>query len=31
MALEAGGWLVSKSVQIELDVLTTLKPDETPS
>ncbi len=31
MALEAGGWLVSKTVQIELDVLTTLKPDETPS
>jgi polyisoprenoid-binding protein YceI len=31
LALEAGGWLVSKRVQIELDVLTTLKADETPS
>lgn len=28
MALETGGWLVSKTVQIELDVLATLKPDE---
>ena len=27
VALEAGGWLVSKTVQIELDVLATLKPD----
>jgi len=31
LALEAGGWLVSRTVQIELDVLTTLKADETPS
>jgi polyisoprenoid-binding protein YceI len=31
LALEAGGWLVSKTVQIELDVLTTLKPDENSS
>jgi polyisoprenoid-binding protein YceI len=29
LALEAGGWLVSKTVQIELDVLATLKADET--
>ena len=28
LALEAGGWLVSKTVQIELDVLTTLKSGE---
>jgi polyisoprenoid-binding protein YceI len=28
LALEAGGWLVSKTVQLELDVLTTLKPDQ---
>lgn len=31
LALEAGGWLVSKTVQIELDVLTTLKSDENSS
>jgi polyisoprenoid-binding protein YceI len=31
LALEAGGWLVSKSVQIELDVLTTLKKEESSS
>jgi len=31
LALEAGGWLVSKTVQIELDVLTTLKMDQTAS
>jgi polyisoprenoid-binding protein YceI len=30
LALEAGGWLVSKQVQIELDVLVTLKPDQAP-
>ena len=29
LALEAGGWLVSKTVQLELDVLTTLKTDQT--
>lgn len=29
LALEAGGWLVSKTVQVELDVLATLKADET--
>ena len=29
LALEAGGWLVSKTVQVELDVLTTLKADQT--
>jgi polyisoprenoid-binding protein YceI len=28
LALEAGGWLVSKTVQLELDVLATLKPDQ---
>jgi polyisoprenoid-binding protein YceI len=29
LALEAGGWLVSKAVQVELDVLVTLTTDET--
>jgi polyisoprenoid-binding protein YceI len=28
LALEAGGWLVSKTVQVELDVLVTLKTDQ---
>ncbi len=28
LALEAGGWLVSKAVQVELDVLVTLKTDQ---
>src|SRR5712691_9334268 len=28
VALEAGGWLVSKTVQVELDVLVTLKTDQ---
>ena len=28
MALETGGWLVSKTVEVELDVLTTLKQGE---
>ena len=29
LALETGGWLVSKTVQVELDVLATLKTDQT--
>ncbi len=29
VALETGGWLVSKTVQVELDVLATLKTDQT--
>ena len=28
LALEAGGWLVSKAVQVELDVLVTLRTDQ---